>query len=395
MLLSISLIILVSLVLTSIFQKLKIPGIISMILTGILLGPYVLNLIDSQILNVSADLRQIALIVILIRAGLTVDLKDLKKVGRPAILLSFIPATVEIVVIALLSPIIFDISLIESLILGSVVAAVSPAVVVPRMIHLIETKKGTQKSIPQMILAGASIDDIYVIILFTSFVQIYQTNEYSLSAVFQLPISIVLGIVLGITTGLMMVFLFKKFHIRDTVKVFVLFGVAFLMIFLETVLKPFVPISGLLSIMVLGGTILKFYPALASRLTLKFSKIWVGAEIMLFVLVGALMDISVLKNIGLLAVILIVVSLILRMASVYLICSKTGLSRKEKLFVSFSYLPKATVQAAIGAIPLALGIPAGSLILTVAVVSIMISAPIGAILIDTTANKFLESTPEI
>lgn len=394
MLLSIALIILVSLVLTSLFQKINIPGIVAMILTGIILGPYVFDLISPQILDLSADLRQIALIVILLRAGLTVDIKDLKKVGRPALLLSFVPATVEIIVIAFLGPILFDISLIESLIMGSVVAAASPAVVVPRMIHLIETQRGTQKSIPQMILAGASLDDIYVIILFTSFVQIYQTNQNSFSAMLQLPISIILGIVLGISSGFILVKIFKKLHIRDTVKIFIIFGVAFMMVYLETILKPYVSVSGLLSIMVLGGTILKLYPQLSTRLTTKFSKIWVGAEIMLFVLVGAILDITVLKNVGLFAVILIVTSLLFRMIAVFFICSKTGLTFKEKLFISFSYLPKATVQAAIGAIPLSLGIPAGGIILAVAVLSILISAPVGAVLIDVTAKKYLQKQIE-
>ncbi len=387
MLLSIALIVIISLTLTSIFQKIKIPGIIAMILTGILLGS--LGLIADEITAISSDLREIALIVILLRAGLTVDIADLKKVGRPAILLTFLPATIEIIVFALLAPIFLNITLIESLILGSVVAAVSPAIIVPRMIYLIENKIGTKKSIPQMILAGASLDDIYVIILFTSFIQIYQTNDYSLLSILQLPTSIITGIIIGIISGIILVKFFKKFHIRDTIKVFIIFSVAFLIIYLESITKPYFAISGLLAIMVLGGTILKLYPVLASRLTTKFSKIWVGAEIMLFVLVGAITDISLLANIGILAIALIIIGLIFRALSVYIITSKTGHTTKERLFSSISYLPKATVQAAIGAIPLSYGITSGNLILTIAVLSIVISAPIGAMLIDNLSLKLL------
>lgn len=387
MLLSIALIILVSLTLTSLFQKIKIPGIIAMIVTGIFLGS--LGLISDNILAISPDLREIALIVILLRAGLTVDLNDLKKVGKTAILLCFIPATIEIATIALLAPVFFDITLTESLILGSVIAAVSPAIVVPRMIHLIENKYGTKKSIPQMILAAASIDDIYVIILFTSFVQLYQTNSYSFMSLLEIPLSILLGALAGIIVGLVLVWFFKKYHFRDTIKVMILFSVSFLFIFLENTIKPYIGFSGLLAIMVLGGTILEKYPTLASRLTTKFSKIWVLAEIMLFVLVGAITDVSVLVNIGLLAVVLLIASMFFRMVSVYFITGTANLSKKERVFASFSYLPKATVQAAIGAIPLSLGIENGNLILIIAVLSIVISAPIGAILIDTLHEKML------
>lgn len=387
MLLSIALIILVSLTLTSLFQKIKIPGIIAMIITGILLGS--LGLISDNILAISTDLREIALIVILLRAGLTVDLNDLKKVGKTAILLSFVPATIEITTIALLAPVFFDITLTESLILGSVIAAVSPAIVVPRMIHLIEKKYGTKKSIPQMILAAASIDDIYVIILFTSFVQLYQTNSYSFMSLLEIPLSIILGAFAGILVGLVLVWFFKKYHFRDTIKVMILFSVSFLFIFLENTIKSYVGFSGLLAIMVLGGTILEKYPTLASRLTTKFSKIWVLAEIMLFVLVGAITDVTVLVNIGLFAVVLLIASMFFRMVSVYFITGTAKLSKKERVFASFSYLPKATVQAAIGAIPLSLGIENGNLILIIAVLSIVISAPIGAILIDSLHEKML------
>lgn len=390
MLLSIGSIILVSLALTSLFQKIKIPGIIAMILTGILLGPFVLNLIDPQILNLSPDLRQIALIIILIRAGLSVDIKDLKKVGRPAILLSFIPSTIEIIIVALLSHLLFQLDLVESLILGSIVAAISPAAIVPRMIQLIQSKRGTKKAIPQMILAASSLEDIYVITLFAVFIQIYQSNQSPISVLVQLPLSIISGALMGILVGYILVYLFKVIHMRDTIKVLVLFGVSFLMVYLETILKSVFPFSGLLSVMVLGGTILKLYPDLSSRLTLKFSKIWIGAEIMLFVLVGAIMDITVLKNVGIYALILLVVAMSLRIFSAYLITINTELTIKERLFIGFSSLPKATVQAAIGSIPLALGIPGGEIMLSVAVLAILITTPIGTILIDSLAEKVLE-----
>jgi len=390
MLLSIGSIILVSLALTSLFQKIKIPGIIAMIFTGILLGPFVLNLIDPQILNLSPDLRQIALIIILIRAGLSVDIKDLKKVGRPAILLSFIPSTIEIIIVALLSHLLFQLDLVESLILGSIVAAISPAAIVPRMIQLIQSKRGTKKAIPQMILAASSLEDIYVITLFAVFIQIYQSNQSPISVLVQLPLSIISGALMGILVGYILVYLFKVIHMRDTIKVFGLFGVSFLMVYLETILKSVFPFSGLLSVMVLGGTILKLYPDLSSRLTLKFSKIWIGAEIMLFVLVGAIMDITVLKNVGIYALILLVVAMSLRIFSAYLITINTELTIKERLFIGFSSLPKATVQAAIGSIPLALGIPGGEIMLSVAVLAILITTPIGTILIDSLAEKVLE-----
>lgn len=393
MLLSIALIILISLTLAKIFKILGIPEIIAMIITGILLATF--GLIPNEIMNISADLREIALIVILIRAGLTVDINDLKKVGRPAILMTFVPATIEIVTIAILAPIFFDITLIESLILGSIVAAVSPAIVVPRMIRFIDEKKGTDKSIPQMILAGASLDDIYVIILFTSFLQVYQTGTFSYLTLLELPLSIISGIALGIGFGLLLVWFFKKFHMRDTIKVMIIFSVAFLIIYLQNAIADYFSISGLLAIMVLGGTILKKHPLLASRLTLKFSKIWIAAEIMLFVLVGAITDVSVLANIGLYAVLLIVVGLIFRAFAVFMITMKTHLTIKERLFTSMSYLPKATVQAAIGAIPLSMGIPSGNLILTIAVLSIVISAPIGAALIDHLGPKILQKEKNV
>lgn len=392
MVLSVGLIIISSLMISQIFYKLNLPRIIGMLITGIILGPFVLNLISPDILNISVDLRQISLIVILIRAGLSLDLEDLKKVGKTALLLSFIPATIEIVAITLFAPLFFNISYLESAILGSVIAAVSPAVVVPRMIHLLKTNHGKEKKIPQMILAGASIDDVYVIIIFTSLIQMYLGNGFSVLSFVLVPLSILLGVILGISSGIGLVYLFKKFHMRDTIKVLIIFSAGFLFIGLEKALADMLPISGLLAVMTLGGTILKQHEILAKRLVSKFEKIWVIAEIMLFVLVGAAVDISVMAHVGFIACLLIAISMTFRMIGVFLSLIKTPLNKKEKFFVGFSYMPKATVQAAIGAIPLALGIPSGNLILTIAVLAILTTAPIGAILMDKTYSKLLTQT---
>ncbi|HCB67021.1 MAG: potassium transporter [Tenericutes bacterium GWF2_38_8] len=390
MLFSISIITLTALLLSQLFIKLKLPGIIGMLLSGIILGPFVLDLIDPSILSLSADLRQIALIVILIRAGLSLDLEDLKKVGRPALLLSFIPATIEMVAVIIFAPLFFGISYLDAAIMGAIIAAVSPAVVVPRMIKLMESGYGKEKKIPQLIMAGASIDDVYVIVIFTSLIQVYQGSTVSLLTFLFIPVSIILGVFLGIVSGLVLSWFFKKFHLRDTIKVLIIFSIGFLFIVLEKTISGFLPISGLVGIMALGGTILKKHMVLAKRLVGKFEKIWVIAEIMLFVLVGAAVDISVIANVGLFALLLIVISMIFRMFGVFISLIKTRLNAKEKLFVGISYSPKATVQAAIGAIPLSLGISSGNLILTVAVLAIIITAPFGAILMDKTYKKLLE-----
>jgi len=390
MLLSISIITLTALLLSQLFIKLRLPGIIGMLLSGIILGPFVLDLIDPSILSLSADLRQIALIVILIRAGLSLDLEDLKKVGRPALLLSFIPATIEMVAVLIFAPLFFGISYLDAAIMGAIIAAVSPAVVVPRMIKLMESGYGKEKKIPQLIMAGASIDDVYVIVIFTSLIQVYQGSTVSLLTFLFIPISIILGVFLGIFSGLVLSWFFKKFHFRDTIKVLIIFSIGFMFIVLEKTISGFLPISGLVGIMALGGTILKKHMVLAKRLVGKFEKIWVIAEIMLFVLVGAAVDISVIANVGLFALLLIVISMIFRMFGVFISLIKSRLNAKEKLFVGISYSPKATVQAAIGAIPLSLGISSGNLILTVAVLAIIITAPFGAILMDKTYKKLLE-----
>ncbi len=393
MLLSIALIVLLSLTLSQLFIKLRLPGLIALLLTGIILGPYVLDLIVPELLTLSMDLRQIALIVILLRAGLTLDIKDLRRVGRPALLLSFVPATFELLAITFLAPLFFDITYLEAAIMGAVLAAVSPAVVVPRMIKLIEANRGRSKSIPQMIMAGASVDDIYVIVLFTAFLQMYQTGSFSVLSLVMLPITIISGVLLGVGFGFLSIWFFKIVHLRDTIKVIIIFSLSFLFIVFEEWLAPYFALSGLIAVMSLGATILKKYEILAKRLVGKFEKIWVLAEIMLFVLVGAAVDISVVGSIGLKAVALILLALLVRMVGVIIALLKTDLTFKEKLFVAVSYLPKATVQAAIGSIPLSLGLASGHLILTVAVLAIMITAPLGAILIDSTAHKWLRVEP--
>jgi len=382
MLLSMAIILLTGLLLSSIFKKLGLPSILGLLLTGMILGTYALNLIDQSILNISSELREIALIVILIRAGLSLDIKDLKKVGRPAILLSFLPATLEIIAITLLAPMFFDISYISAATMGTIVAAVSPAVVVPRMIALIQKGYGKHKQVPQMILAAASIDDVYAIILFYATIQYQQGQSFSFMTFLNIPISIISGIVLGLLTGYLLVYVFKQLHMRDTVKVIIIFSAGFLLITLEDVLQNIMPISGLLAIMSMAMMMNKMYLTLAKRLILKFEKIWVFAEMMLFILVGALVNISVLLNVGIKAIILILLAMVFRMFAVYLATLKTNLNAKEKLYTALSYTPKATVQAAIGAIPLSLGLAHGELILMVSVLAIIITAPFGAIMMD-------------
>lgn len=389
MLFSLALILIIGFSLSGIFNRLKIPGLIGMILTGVLLGPYVLDLISDKILNISSDLREIALIVILTRAGLTIDINDLKKVGRPAILMCFVPATLEILAITLLAPIFLNVSYLEAAIMGTVVAAVSPAIIVPRMIRLMESGHGKDKNIPQLIMAGASVDDIYVIVLFTAFLGMYGGGDFTVATLLSVPISIISGLLLGIIVGLVLVHIFKTLHIRDTIKVLIILSSSFIFVTLENFLGPYFPISGLLAVMALGATILKTYPLLAKRIMGKFSKIWVGAELMLFVLVGAAVDINYLGNAGVMSVLLILSALVLRIIGVYISLIKTNLNFKEKLFCAISYVPKATVQAAIGAIPLTAGVESGNTILTVAVLAIMITAPLGAIGIDNTYKKFL------
>ncbi|MDD6797282.1 MAG: cation:proton antiporter [Clostridia bacterium] len=389
MLLSIALILLLGLFLGSIFSKIKLPPLLGMIIAGIILSPHAFNLIDASILNISADLRQIALVIILIRAGLALDLSDLKKVGRPAFLMCFLPACIEICGTMFLAPALLGTTLLEAAIIGSVIAAVSPAVIVPRMIHLIDRGYGTDKKIPQLILAGASVDDVFVIVIFTVFTSLASTQTFALSGFLQIPVSIVTGIILGVIAGISLVYFFRHFHMRDSVKLLIIISLSFLFIELQNRLEGIIPVSALLAIMSLGIVIKKKYNILACRLAGKFNKLWVAAEVFLFVLVGATVDLRYAVSSGIYAILLVLGALAFRVSGVALSLIKTELNRKERLFCMLAYMPKATVQEAIGAIPLSMGLSCGQTVLTVAVLSILITAPLGAICIDNLYQKLL------
>lgn len=389
MLTSLAFIFIIGLSLAAIFKLLKLPGLIGMLITGIVLGPYALNLLDKSILTISSDLRQLALIIILARAGLALDFKDLAKVGRPAILMCFLPACLEIVAVILIAPKLFGFSIPEAAIMGAVIAAGSPAVIVPKMLHLIETRYGTAKKIPQMIMAGATVDGVVVIVLFTVFIGINQGQTLSAMSFSQIPVSILTGLVLGVLTGLIFSWIFKKIHVRDSTKVLVILGISFLLVAAEQSLKGIVPFSGLLAVMSMGVAINKIRPNVAQRLSDKFSKLWVGAEVLLFVLVGATVDIKYALSAGIIAVIVIFGALAFRMAGVVICTTKTGFSKREKAFCMIAYIPKATVQAAIGSIPLAMGLACGQSVITVAVLAILITAPLGAIGIDFAYKRLL------
>lgn len=389
MLTSLALIFIVGITLGWIFEKIKLPRLVGMLLTGIILGPYVLNLLDPSILGISADLRQLALIIILIKAGLSLDISDLKKVGRPAVLMSFIPASFEIAAFIIFAPLLLGISYTEAAIMGAVLGAVSPAVVVPKMVMLMEQNYGTSKSIPQIILAGASLDDVYVIVLFSSFVGLEQGAGISAWNFVQIPISIVLGLLIGLFLGFIMSFVFKKIHMRDSIKVVIMLGFACLLVSIEKWLEGIVPISGLLAVMGMAIMIKFRRSEAAARLSQKFSKLWIAAEVVLFVLVGAAVDIRYAANAGIAVVLLIFIALAIRSVGVFCCMIKTKLNFKERLFCALSYLPKATVQAAIGSVPLALGLGCGQLVLTVAVIAIIITAPLGAFLMELTYKKLL------
>ncbi|MCD8556519.1 MAG: cation:proton antiporter [Bacteroides graminisolvens] len=390
MLTSLAFIFLLGLSLGYVFMKLKLPALIGMLLTGIALGPYVLNLLEPSLLSVSVDLRQLALVIILTRAGLALDIKDLMKVGRPALLMCFVPACFEIAGMMLIAPPLLGISLLDAAIMGTVVAAVSPAIIVPKMLHLMDQKYGTSKSIPQLIMAGGSVDDVFVIVMFTAFTGLALGGNISAVSFLQIPVSILSGLVLGVLLGWLLTRYFKRYHMRDSVKVLIILSVSFLLVALERVLKGILPVSGLLAVMALGATFLKNYEVLALRLSAKFSKLWVGAEILLFVLVGATVDIKYAVGAGLSAVVVILFSLLFRMAGVFVCMIKTQLTLKERVFCMIAYLPKATVQAAIGSLPLAMGLPCGKIVLTVAVLAILITAPLGAFGIDMTYKRLLE-----
>jgi len=391
MLLSLALIFLVGLVVGEVFAKLKLPKLLGMLVTGIALGPYVFNLIDSTILEASTELRQIALIIILTRAGLNLNMSDLIKVGRPAILMCFVPACCEILGMVLLAPALLGITLLDAAIMGTVIAAVSPAVIVPRMLKLMEDGYGNNKSIPQMIMAGASVDDVFVIVLFTAFTGLAKSGNITLVHFFKIPSSIILGILGGFLVGQILLTLFLKLSIRNTTKVIIILSVSFLLVTLEHAFTRIVGFSGLLAVMAMGISIQQKKPDLARRLASKFSKLWIGAEVLLFVLVGASVNISYALKAGVSTILLIFGVLLFRLTGVYLCLLKTELNAKERLFAGFAYMPKATVQAAIGGLPLALGLASGEIILTVAVISIIITAPIGALLIDGSYRKLLAS----
>lgn len=393
---SLAFILLLGLILAEVSKRLKLPRIVGMLFTGILLGPFVLNLLDPKILSISAELRQIALLIILIKAGLSLDLSDLKKASRPALLLSFLPATFEILGYALLAPILLKIRAIDALLMGAVLSAVSPAVVVPRMSMLMDEGYGTKKAIPQMIMAGASMDDIYVIVLFTSFLGMAMGKGVDLSKFAAIPISIVLGIAIGAVFGLVASFVFeksfsKKHLIRNSMKALIIMALSFLLVAIEGLLKGKVAISSLIAVVTMAMTIrIKSVESVSSRLSSKFAKLWIAAEIMLFVLVGSEVDIRYTLDAVLMAVVMIFLALAFRTVGVIISTAGTGLNKKEKLFTVFSYLPKATVQAAIGSVPLAMGIESGKIILSVAALAILITAPLGATLMDLSYKKFLE-----
>ena len=382
MLTSIALILLLGLFMGWIFSKLKLPSLLGMIIVGIILSPHALNLIDESILGISADLRQIALVIILTRAGLSLDITDLKKVGRPAVLMCFVPACIEMLGTIIFAPLLLNVTVLEAAIMGSVIAAVSPAVVVPRMIKLIEEGYGVKKSIPQLILAGASVDDVFVIVIFTALTTLAEAGTMSMTSFAGIPVSIGLGILLGGAVGFALTLFFKRFHMRDSVKLLIMISISFLFLELQIRLEGILPISGLLAIMSMGIIIKQKYDILAQRLSVKYNKLWIAAEIFLFVLVGATVDLKYAVSAGIGAVCLIVIALIFRMMGVGLSLIKTDLSRKERLFCMLAYTPKATVQAAIGAIPLSMGLPCGNIVLTVAVLAILITAPFGAICVD-------------
>lgn len=389
MLLSIALILLVGMSMSWICRKIKLPGLLGMLITGIVLGPYVLNMLDIKLLGISADLRKIALIIILTRAGLGLDLTSLKKIGRPAVLMCFVPATFELAGMLLLAPRLMGMSLLEAAVMGAVLAAVSPAVVVPRMVKLMEEGYGVKEGIPQLILAGASVDDVYVIVLFSTFSGMMQGEGASVIRFINIPVSIILGMIIGLTIGVLLAFYFQKVHIRDTAKVLIILGISFLLAAGEDSLTTPVTFSALIAIMFIGVGLQRKREAVAKRLAVKYGKLWVAAEVFLFVLVGATVNIGYLGRVGVRALLMIAGALLFRMAGVWVCLLSTGLKTGEKAFTMLAYTPKATVQAAIGGIPLALGFACGDTVLTVAVLAIVLTAPLGAFAIDLSYRKLL------
>ena len=395
MLLSISLILIVGMSMGWICQKCKLPSLLGMLATGVILGPYVLNLLDSSILGISSELRKIALIIILTRAGLGLDLSGLKKIGRPAVLMCFVPASFELFGMILIAPKLMGLSLLEAAIMGAVLAAVSPAVVVPRMVKLMDEGYGVKEGIPQLILAGASVDDVYVIVLFSTFVGMMQGEGAPVLSFVNIPVSIFLGIAIGLLIGFILAYFFKKVHIRDTSKVLIILSISFLLVVLEDTLTTAITFSALIAIMFIGIGLQRNREVVAKRLSVKYGKLWVAAEVFLFVLVGATVNIGYLGKVGVQALLVIIGALAFRMLGVFICLLGTSLKGNERLFVMMAYTPKATVQAAIGGIPLALGFACGDTVLTVAVLAIVLTAPLGAFAIDFSYKKLLsrKSTP--
>lgn len=390
MLLSIGLIILSGLIMGWIFSKLQLPRIIGMLIAGIILGPNLLNLLDPSVTNISGDLRKIALIIIIAKAGLSLNISDLKRIGRPAVMLCFVPATFEIIAFLLFAPAIMGVSILQAAILGAVMGAVSPAVTVPRLTKMIDDGYGTKKGIPQMLIAGASADDVYVIVLFSTLVSMEAGGSLNVLSLLRIPAEIVFGAGLGALLGLLLSLYFKKIHIRDSLKITIIMAFCMILYWVEGI----APVSGLLAVMTLGIAMNMKIPEVSKRLSVKFTKLWVAAEIFLFVLVGATVNIGYVTESGLGMIIMLVIGLIFRELGTYLSILGTGLNTKEKIFCLISQLPKATVQAAIGGVPLAMGLGCGNIVLTMAVISIVITAPLGAIGMDATMHKYISKDTE-
>ena len=375
-----------------IFEKIGLAPIIGMLIAGIIISPNQLNFVSDDIINLSADLRQIALVTILTRAGLALNFDKLKKVGRPAILLSFVPASIEMLGIIIFAKRFFSIDTIDAGILAAVLAAVSPAIVVPRMIKLIDEGYGADKNIPEMILAGASVDDVFVIVFFSSFLALKTGGTLSAMSFLNIPISIITGILLGIVAGKILAIVFEKIKVNDIYKAMIFIGISFLMLRLQNVIEKYLALSALISIMTAGITINRKNTKLSTKLLDSYNRLWKVFELFLFVLVGISVNLAYVREAGFLAVILILIGLIFRMIGVNFSLIKTNLNKNERLFTSFAYLPKATVQAAIGPVALQMGLASGNLILSVSVIAILLTAPLGAILTDKTYKKLLKKS---
>ncbi len=390
MLTGLSVVFICGIIMGKIFKTIKLPPLMGMIIAGVIIGPHALNLIDPELISISADLRQLALVIILTRAGLTLEFDDLKIIGRPALMMCFVPACFEILGTIIIAPRIFGISTIEAAVLGSVLAAVSPAVVVPWMIRIIEEGYGQARKVPQLILAGAAADDVFVIVMFTSFTAICAGGGASASSFIQVPVSIILGIAAGGAVGYVITKFFTNFEMRDAIKVVILLSISFGFVFIEDAIENIIPFSGLLAIMSTGMAIMHFNKDLAKMFSGKYNELWVGAEIFLFVLVGAEVEVSYALKAGIGAIMLLVFALMFRMAGVFTCTIKTAFTKKERLFSMLAYTPKATVQAAIGAVPLSMGLQCGQLVLTVAVLAILITAPLGAAAIEHSYKRLLQ-----